>query len=97
MFATEDVTAPVQKAVTGIAAAAGSGLAAVATAAESFWPTTAVGWLALCSAAVATGYTVTLWAEWWWKKVWRPLIRRYKQKDGGPVPPFLESEPLRDI
>lgn len=73
---TNQITAPVFKSITALGAGAGSSIAAIVAKSHTFLPHDAAGWMALIASTVAVGYTLTLWAEWWWKKFWRDFLKR---------------------
>ncbi len=68
-----EITAPASKAITALGAGAGSSVTAIAAKAGGFLPTDLAGWIALAASSAALIYTLTITAEWWWKRVWRPF------------------------
>lgn len=79
-----DISMPVAKAASGLAAAAAAkadvadqiAMQAVSGASWSTWQTVnAIPWGTIAS-LVAALYTMLLISEWFWKKLWRPLLER---------------------
>jgi hypothetical protein len=74
---SDSIQAPVAKAATALGTGAGASMLSMSQQAQSFLPTDLGGWLAAAASFVALGYTLTLWGEWWFKKVWKPLLVRW--------------------
>jgi hypothetical protein len=71
-----EINAPVTKAVVGLGAGAATSGMSMAQKVQSFFPTDATGWAAFAASCFAVGYTATIWGEWWWKKFWKPFLKR---------------------
>lgn len=76
MADNSDITAPATKAVTAIAAGAGTTAMSLTQQAQSFLPTDLNGWMALTASTLAVLYSLHLFAEWYWKKAVRPFCER---------------------
>lgn len=74
---SDQITTPVAKAAATLGAGAGSSAIAFAQQAESFFPTTLGGWLGVAAPTIAIVYTLHLLADFYWKRVWRPLLVRW--------------------
>lgn len=71
-----EVQSPVIKSVAGLGSAAGSSAMSKMTESYTFLPTDLAGWMAVAASTLAVGYTATIWVEWWWKKFWKPWLKR---------------------
>lgn len=83
-MSASDISMPVTKAVSAITVAAAAkadvaetvARAAVQDATYSTWATVmSIPWSTIAS-FVAAVYTLLLISEWFWKKLWRPLLER---------------------
>ena len=72
----DSIQAPLAKASAALAAGVGAGAMSVGAQVQAFLPTDLAGWMGLAASAAAFVYSFTLLTEWWWKKVWKPLLRR---------------------
>ena len=73
-----DIQAPVMKSVTALATTGGTaGYATMQGHIQNFLPVDAIGWVTLLGASLGVLYSLCLLTEWWWKKVWKPLLVRY--------------------
>jgi hypothetical protein len=77
-LSTPDIQAPGFKAITSIGAGAGSSMLAMSQQAASFLPKDLSGWLSVAASTAALAYSLCLLWEWWWKRVWGPMWRRWR-------------------
>lgn len=73
-----EITAPVAKAATAIGAGVGTSVVSMSQQAQNFLPTDLGGWLACAASAAALVYSLCLLTEWWTKRVWLPLLQRWR-------------------
>jgi hypothetical protein len=71
-----EIQAPVAKSAVALGSGAGASVVSKATETVSFFPTDFAGWMAVCASTAACLYTGHLLGEWYWKKVFRPFLKR---------------------
>jgi hypothetical protein len=74
--ADSQIAQPVAKAASALVAGGGTSAGALAARSAEFLPTDLGGWLACAASAAALIYSLTLLGEWWWKKVWKPMLTK---------------------
>lgn len=72
----DQIAAPVAKAASALGAGAGTTVMSLTAGAQHFLPIDLAGWLAAGASAAALIYTLCLLGEWWWKRVWKPLLAK---------------------
>lgn len=73
---TTEIQAPVFKAGMALGTGAVSSATSVMARADTFLPKDLAGWMAVAASGIACIYTGCLLAEWWWKKFWKPFLRK---------------------
>jgi hypothetical protein len=73
----DQIAAPVAKAASAIGAGVGTSAMSITAGAQNFLPQDLAGWLAAAASGAALIYSLTLLGEWWWKRFWKPLLKKH--------------------
>lgn len=77
---------PIHKAVTALGAGGGAvGVHQMLDRISQFLPHDLAGWMAVLASFLASFYSFCILSEWWWKKFWKPLFKRWRKVRYGPT------------